>query len=604
MAEIFGVVAGAFSVVSLLDQIIESIDNLRALRSFVKSAPTELQDLIEDAEVVQGVLETLSPESLAFLNRPSTGRRLLTFQKDLEATIEEMKQYTLSVASRKIGAVRLAWKKEAIRARKQNLDNIKGTLVLLQGSYCSASLREHNASIRDLAAAIQSYTARENTKCLDVTVHEEQSDEGSYQVSTKPRKRYQKSKPVDAEYRVRLPLGFIDKVWTLQTKRLTSGWTFTIQTHNVISDSSPVFEYCVNGDIKAVQSLFSSRLATPVDCNSVGTSLLSIAAFYGQVDMCRMLLDNGASLDHKNSMGGGPLDYANIYSRTWVDFPEDIPVANKLFQMLITGDEDENILFEDRIGFPRWFSHILCPPEALDLLQRRVSLDYAALPLSVRFKRAMMIDPFYADGSSPEMFQTAMGGVIEPCAYLMEDKNGSTLLQKVAQCLAMDFFSQRSGNKDSWRRMLRDGVAASADLHKLTSDWPQTPLVSYFDAYIFFFDKIKSSKWSLLSPLRNWVSELKAVGVDIEAYGAKENALHKSGRSFMEFYLHKGALIDILSTDEIIEDSLEFRVLDFTYGPEPDDWYIWVTNPLDEFAGEFWELVNRQSEIMPGTWID
>jgi hypothetical protein len=136
MAEVFGVVAGGFGVVGLVDQIVKTINTLRSLRTFVKNAPTELQDLIDDAEVVQGVLETLDPASLGSLNRPSTERRLHKFQEDLEDMIKEIRQFTALAASRKkIEKIKLAWKKDPVKARKQNLEIIKQTLVLLQGSY-------------------------------------------------------------------------------------------------------------------------------------------------------------------------------------------------------------------------------------------------------------------------------------------------------------------------------------------------------------------------------------------------------------------------------------------------------------------------------------
>ncbi|KAL2826771.1 hypothetical protein BJY01DRAFT_143176 [Aspergillus pseudoustus] len=605
MAEVFGVVTGAFSVVTLLDQIISSIDNLRALRSFVKNAPTELQDLIEDAEIVQGVLETLSPESLGFLDRPATGRRLLAFQKDLEATIEEMRQYTaLSVAGRKIGAVKLAWKKEAIRARRQNLDNIKGTLVLLQGSYCSTSIREHNASIRDLAAAIQSYTTRESTKSLDITLHKEGSEDGHYQLSTKRQKRSQKPNWKGEEFQLRVPLGFINKVWTLQTKRLTSGWTFTIQTHNVISDSSPIFRYCAAGDVDEVQRLFSSRLASPVDCTSNGTSLLSIATFHGQLDMCQMLLNNGAHANHKNYIGVGPMDYLNVFSRRWVYDEDGIPRIVDLYRLMITVDEDEDLLLENRSQLPEWFSGIMCPPEALDLIQKRAYIDYAALPLSVRFSRAMMFNNTVVIGSNPLRFQTIMGGRIDPDAYLMEDENGETLLHKVAECMAMDLDDGITCNMDGWRQMLREAVEASANLSKPSSSWKRTPLINFLHFYNNNLDLPIPYKSAYLYPLRKWVSELKAVGVDLEEYGANERAMHRSGYVAKEIRLDISPTVDYLADTLLEYELLEFKLLDFTYGPEPEDWFVWVTDPTDVFVGDFWELVERQQEVMPGTWVD
>jgi hypothetical protein len=31
---------------------------------------------------------------------------------------------------------------------------------------------------------------------------------------------------------------------------------------------------------------------------------------------------------------------------------------------------------------------------------------------------------------------------------------------------------------------------------------------------------------------------------------------------------------------------------------------FWENEPTDEFAGEFWLMLDKKEEIMPGTWVD
>ncbi|KAL3447631.1 hypothetical protein BJX65DRAFT_89859 [Aspergillus insuetus] len=604
MAEVFGVVAGGFGVVGLVDQIVKTISTLRSLRTFVENAPTELEDLIEDAEVVQGVLETLDPASLGSLNRPSTECRLRKFQKDLEDTINEMRQFTASAASRKkIEKMKLAWKKDAVKARKQNLETIKQTLLLLQASYHSVSIRQQNAAISQLVAVIQTQTTRGSTKCTGA----HQEPEGGYlQISKKRSQRARGSNTKSSEYRLRIPLAFINKLWTIQTNRLVSGWTFTFQTHNLISDASPVFKYCADGNVAEVQRLFSSRLASPVDCLSNGTSLLSIAAFNGRIEICQLLLDNGANPTYRNEIGVGPLDYANIRARVWTDGPQEIPAIVDLYRLLIAVEEDEDVFLDNRNYLPHWFTGILCPPEALDLIHSRVFVDYAALPLSVRFQRTMRINVFFAMGTTPEMFQILMGGRIEPEAYLLEDQHGETLLHKVTECLAFDFAWKVTDNADGWRQMLRDAGEGLADLQQVSSTLCETPLITFLRAWGESLDRYRSYRWSsFTSALRKWVSELQAVGVDLEEYGELEREMHRNGDvdRQIEMTVIQGDMNYFKATDPPA-DRLKFRLLDFTYGPEPEDWFVWVTNPLDEFAGQFWRMVEREVEVMPGTWVD
>jgi hypothetical protein len=46
------------------------------------------------------------------------------------------------------------------------------------------------------------------------------------------------------------------------------------------------------------------------------------------------------------------------------------------------------------------------------------------------------------------------------------------------------------------------------------------------------------------------------------------------------------------------------RVVGFTSGPNPDDWSVYLSNPLDEHAGEFWDMIEHPERAMPGAWND
>lgn len=54
----------------------------------------------------------------------------------------------------------------------------------------------------------------------------------------------------------------------------------------------------------------------------------------------------------------------------------------------------------------------------------------------------------------------------------------------------------------------------------------------------------------------------------------------------------------------LCRDYLPLRIINFTYGPKVEDWEIWVSNPLDEWAGEFWYWVENPELFAPGAWLD
>lgn len=83
---------------------------------------------------------------------------------------------------------------------------------------------------------------------------------------------------------------------------------------------------------------------------------------------------------------------------------------------------------------------------------------------------------------------------------------------------------------------------------------------------------------------RAWLKDMKAAGVDLEKLGATEWCIWKDQSFQREF---NGGL---------------HRVIGITYGSRPEDWYIWQSEPSDSFVGDFWALVARPAEIMPGGW--
>ncbi|KAK8081169.1 hypothetical protein PG997_008987 [Apiospora hydei] len=104
--------------------------------------------------------------------------------------------------------------------------------------------------------------------------------------------------------------------------------------------------------------------------------------------------------------------------------------------------------------------------------------------------------------------------------------------------------------------------------------------------------------------LRKWVGLLVEAGVDIEEYGKKEYDILRDCIS--ESYISFGA-----GTRSWEEDDVEFLLqgcklsfYGFTYGPNVKDWTVLCNEPTDQFAGEFWGLVEERPLDIPGAWFD
>ncbi|KAL4997394.1 hypothetical protein BDV10DRAFT_186189 [Aspergillus recurvatus] len=605
MAEVLGVAASAVGLFGLLGNIFESIEKLKALRSFVKTIPQELQDLIEDVETVQCLLQNFTPEMYSILDIPLSERRLSKFRTELEIMIGEVQKYQISTTSRRIGAVKLALKKEEIRERKRNLDNIKSTLMLLQQTYLSVCFRELGP-IMCAKKAPASTTGQ--------VVEEEATENEDRQTSKHATYRTRKTIPWTTkgknwEVQFRTPLIVIDKIWNLQLRRALSGWTFTIRTNNVIPCNAPIITACLEGDLEDVQRLFLAGLATPHDCDENGWSLLMIATRCRRLQLCRMLLENGADPDHKNKYGFGALQCASFAAKRWIDYPKLVPLIVDLFRLIINVSKDCHDPFEElelrelrAYGYRR-FDGFNGPPEALTMIQQYTFDNYATLPLSVRLERAMALNEMTA---TPSMLEIAMGGSTDPATIHLRNERGETLLDRIVQWMGWNFGCEQIDRAIEWRPLLKDAMVTFADLYSsliaifltgFSGNWRGSQRKPYRD-----WRRARRMPYDLNPIIRIWATELKLAGVDLETYGAKERLFNRTRG--IDLGLNIWFNYSLPKHPSGCYELLPFRIIDISYGPDPEDWRIWVTNPSDTLVGDFWEMIEREKEVMPGTWVE
>ena len=295
-----------------------------------------------------------------------------------------------------------------------------------------------------------------------------------------------------------------------------------------------------------------------------------------------------------------PIHDLNIWARNLV---ENIPLAIELYRLFIYASVGSVDPIED-LGtqYEYWHRGFQGPPEVLVMMQQYTFTDYASLPLHVRFNRTMALNSFCA---TPATLKIAMGGSIEPDSYRLEDEFGMALFHKLAECMGSDL---SRGGKDAthkWRPLLREAIAASADPNKMThiNRSGETPLSAFFTYYTWNWESIRRAQYDFNPALRTWAFELKSAGVDLEEHGEKESAfIEEYGPCY---HIYVGPLRSrSIQFPKGKGDIFLFYVWKLTYGPEPEDWTVWVMNPIDELVGEFWEMVEREEEVMPGTWVD
>jgi hypothetical protein len=96
--------------------------------------------------------------------------------------------------------------------------------------------------------------------------------------------------------------------------------------------------------------------------------------------------------------------------------------------------------------------------------------------------------------------------------------------------------------------------------------------------------------------LLTWLQTLQGFGIDLERYGKTEHKL---------FYQESSSWRNLeLLMEGSRGEVYPLRLIGLQVGPEPEDWKLWLSEPSDEFAGDFWDMVEHPERTIPGAWDD
>ncbi|KAK6948976.1 hypothetical protein Daesc_009048 [Daldinia eschscholtzii] len=96
--------------------------------------------------------------------------------------------------------------------------------------------------------------------------------------------------------------------------------------------------------------------------------------------------------------------------------------------------------------------------------------------------------------------------------------------------------------------------------------------------------------------IMEWLKALALAGVDLEAYGRREYAILLDDYSLRYIVAYSHSYSGILR--------LKIYLIRFKFGPKPEDWEFYFNEPTDEFAGDFWKLVEDPPLRIPGAWVE
>jgi hypothetical protein len=84
---------------------------------------------------------------------------------------------------------------------------------------------------------------------------------------------------------------------TLSFGRNAEGYHHKMRYFPLVQRNALIFEFCQQGNIDGVQSLFQQKMASPWDTDPDGLTPLHIAAGTGNPGLCQLLIENGAPIN-------------------------------------------------------------------------------------------------------------------------------------------------------------------------------------------------------------------------------------------------------------------------------------------------------------------
>ena len=257
------------------------------------------------------------------------------------------------------------------------------------------------------------------------------------------------------------------------------------------------------------------------------------------------------------------------------------------------------------------------PDSIFSILLKYMDAPIGEFPIEDRCDTAILLARS-ADCNSPDLFLMALGCNPIPCTaitYHAYGGAGETLLHAAAGALGQlaascgEEFDQRCIL--GWRSIIQELLAAGADLYATCSrhytgfrqvNFQLTPLMWMFACCVWVWTRSYISRQDLGKAMSAWISTLHDCGVDLKEYGLRESLTWV----VLETLINTKTDYNTGVTRKY-DSNYYFgrkRLLGFSYGLFPEDWRIWENEPTDEFAGEFWLMLDRREEVMPGAWVE
>ncbi|OHF01139.1 hypothetical protein CORC01_03453 [Colletotrichum orchidophilum] len=418
---------------------------------------------------------------------------------------------------------------------------------------------------------------------------------------------------------VQAPSWLTGSVYSVLVQKSYQGWQLNLRAYEVVKRFGVRLLICLHiDDPSGTFRVLSKHNMTPFVRDSRGHSLFQLAVRMKSLMVVNSFLERGLESLAREPMSSKNDDPFLLYElERWTQSGQRYilePTFQKLFMDNFLDDYLEDPahisdVFDCGIGF-HFYQMIL---------QRYTVMNKPfALATRLRHLRLVVKSCYWeADEVCVNIIPEAKN--LDACtAALAHSRNlqGSSLFHSFAMGMAGNFARRRGHpNPDqwaearrSWSKLLHDSIRLDRpSLHHIdwTSNWivnggMSSPLCSIIKSLIGSSSLILSTAEQVCESLKaafsEWIAILSSSDVELLDYGREER--HKYEQGLTDVSQRWGPW----HSDS--RGTARFSLFGITYGSCPEHWRLWWTYEYEDYAGEFWNMIQDEAIKVPGAWVD
>ncbi|KAB5518186.1 hypothetical protein GE09DRAFT_1259576 [Coniochaeta sp. 2T2.1] len=511
---------------------------------------------------------------------------------------------------RRLAAVKIVLRKDTMQKHEKRLSQAVQLLSIAQQTYLVSTQRLQPGLLASLI--VDELEARkESAKALPavtgvVEIEVPVSASHGHSMGQKPT-----SGQLVFGLKIQLPSWLSWRILDSSLYQSQIGWTQHFRTYNIfgLGPDTPFQKAQTtlrHDDVETFKRYFADRVLTPYDRWLVGPTLLNMAILHNAWTVCNYLLEQGASLHTPFTLLAAP-KHAIRRMDPDIDQLKRFIQRDQLddsFRIIVLGILFGTLLYEIRTQLViRCLRCNNSPPRAVEHFLKSVLYNHGRIDLGDTGDRT--------SGAAQRYWAVlqCLAGEIVRCVVIYPrrpfkvpakpDYLITTLALRPYTGLIRDLLLSARDSSDDDRPMNGPSIP---DCLRGTLE---VPIIHMVKRYLRHNVIPHRKRFSNARPLENaqvalqvWLLAIKGAGIDLLSYAALEM------RTLQETCGKPGEVIVPWPPYPRSGPRAVSRLLGITYGPEPEDWKLWWTEPTDVYAGEFWRAVERDVPLLPGSWVE